>query len=75
MLARRFRLPIEPLRPRNFTIEKFHGGDRPIDQYWRISVGIKGTPMPPAGADGGSKGVLTPEGIWHVVNYVRSLAK
>ena len=74
-LARRFRLPIEQLHPRNFTLGKFRGGDRPIDQYWRICVGIKGTPMPPAGPAPGSQGVLTPEQIWHVVNYVRSLGR
>ncbi len=75
VFARRFRLPMQPLRPRNFTLGKFHGGDRPIDQYWRISVGIKGTPMPPAGPAPGSPGLLRPEEIWHVVNYVRSLGR
>ncbi len=74
-LARRFRLPIEQLHPRNFTLGKFRGGDRPVDQYWRIYVGIKGTPMPAAGASPGSDGALTPEEIWHLVNYVRSLGK
>ena len=72
-LAHRFRLPLERLHPRDFTLEGFHGGDRPIDQYWRICVAIKGTPMPPAGTAPGSKGVLTPEEIWDVVEYVRSL--
>jgi len=75
VLALRFRLPIQPLRPRNFTLGKFHGGDRPIDQYWRIAVGIKGTPMPPAGPAPGSPGVLRSEEIWHVVHYVRSLGR
>ena len=74
-LADRFRLPIERLHPRDFTRGVFHGGDQPIDQYWRICVGIKGTPMPPAGPSPGSKGVLTPEEIWDVVNYVRSLGR
>ncbi len=74
-LAQRFRLPIQPLYPRNFTLGKFHGGDRPIDQYWRISVGIKGTPMPPGGPAPGSPGVLKPEEIWHLVHYVRSLGR
>ena len=72
-LARRFRLPAQPLHPRNFTQERFRGGDRPIDQYWRISVGIKGTPMPPFGPSTNSTGPLTPEQIWDVVSYVRSL--
>jgi hypothetical protein len=41
--------------------------------YYRIHAGIKGTPMPAAGPSLGVKGVLTPEEIWHVVNYIRSL--
>jgi mono/diheme cytochrome c family protein len=69
----RFRLPRERLRPRDFTRGVFHGGDRPVDQYWRVYVGIKGTPMPPHGPAPGSNGVLTPAEIWDVVNYARSL--
>jgi mono/diheme cytochrome c family protein len=74
-LASRFRLPLQPLRPRNFTQGIFHGGDRPIDLYWRIAVGIKGTPMPASGAAPGSKGVLSPQEIWQIVDYVRSLSQ
>ena len=74
-LVKRFQLPIQSLRARNFTEGIFHGGDRPIDLYWRISVGIKGTPMPAAGPAPGRKGALSPEDIWNVVNYVRSLVK
>ncbi len=72
-LARLFRLPIQRLRPRDFTAGTFRGGSRPIDLYWRIHVGIKGTPMPAAGPAPGAAGVLAPEAIWDVVNYVRSL--
>ena len=64
----RFRLPIQQLRPRDFTRGIFHGGSRPIDVYWRIHVGIKGTPMPAVG----SAGALKPDEIWDVVHYVRS---
>jgi len=67
-LAGRFLLPIRELRPRDFTEGIFRGGDRPIDLYWRVYVGIKGTPMPSTGSDG----ALTPEQIWDVVNYIRS---
>lgn len=74
-LARWFSLPIQQLRARNFREGVFHGGGRPIDLYWRVHVGIKGTPMPAAGPAPGSKGPLTPEQIWHVVNYVRHLAE
>ena len=69
-----FTLPLARLVPRNFKEGVFHGGDRPLDLYWRICVGIKGTPMPAAGPGPGSDGALTPEEIWHVVHFVRSLS-
>lgn len=74
-LADRFTLPIQELRPRDYTEGVYRGGDRPIDLYWRIYVGIKGTPMPAAGPAPGSPGVYTPEEIWHLVNYLLSLRK
>jgi mono/diheme cytochrome c family protein len=67
-VADRFRLPLQSLRPRDFTRGIFHGGERPVDVYWRIHVGIKGTPMPAVG----SAGALEPDQIWDVVHYVRS---
>jgi mono/diheme cytochrome c family protein len=75
-----FQLPIQRLRPRDFTREAFRGGDRPVDLYLRVSTGINGTPMPAAGphpqaGTPGSPGALTPEEIWHVVDYVRSLGR
>jgi len=73
-LARLSQLPIQRIWPRDFTRGSFRGGRRPIDQYWRVHVGIKGTPMPAAGPAPGTAGVLAPEEIWHLVNYVRSLA-
>ncbi len=73
-LDRRFPLPIQRLRPRDYTKGIFPGGDRPIDIYSRSHAGIKGTPMPAAGPMPGGDGVLTPEQIWDVVNYVRSRA-
>ena len=73
--AGRFRFPLQRLRPRNFTEGIFRGGDRPEDLYWRICVGIKGTPMPAFGPAPGSRGVLAPGEIWDLVAYVRSLAK
>ena len=73
-LAALFTLPVQRLRPRDFTRGTFHGGDRPIDLYWRVHVGIKGTPMPAGGPAPGVRGVFRPEEIWDVVNYVRSLA-
>ena len=72
-LASRFQLPYQPLRARDFSLGIFHGGDRPVDIYWRIAAGIKGTPMPGVIPAPGKHGSLSPEDIWHVVNYVRSL--
>jgi len=74
-LAERYTLPIQRLRPRNFREGIFRGGSRPIDLYWRIHVGLKGTPMPAAGPAPGVPGPYKPEDIWHVVNYVRSFTK
>ena len=73
-LAGLFTLPVQRLRPRDFTRGIFHGGDRPIDLYWRVHVGIKGTPMPAGGPAPGVRGVFKPEEIWDVVHYVRSLS-
>ncbi len=72
-LAGRFKLPIEQLHPRDFTKGLFHGGDRPEEQYLRIYNGIKGTPMPAFGQSPGNPGVLTPQQIRDLVQYVRSL--
>jgi mono/diheme cytochrome c family protein len=68
-------LRLQRLWPRDFTRETFRGGDRPVDVYWRVHTGINGTPMPPAGPRPGSAGSLTPEEIWHVVSFVRSLGR
>lgn len=72
-LSRRFRLPLQRLRARDFREGAFRGGNRPQDLYWRIHLGIKGTSMPPAGPAPTSAGVFKPEEIWHLVNYIRSL--
>lgn len=74
-LARWFALPLQQLRPRDFTKGVFRGGSRPEDLYLRISIGIKGTPMPGVGPAPGIKGVLKPAEIWDVVSYVRSLCE
>ncbi len=73
-LARRYRLPLQGLRPRNFTEGIFRGGDRGVDLYWRIAIGIKGTPMPAFGPSPAGPGVLSPAEIWDVVRYVGSLS-
>ena len=73
-LAALYRLPLQELNPRNFREGIFQGGDRPIDLYWRIHVGIKGTPMPAAGPIPGAAGVYTPEEVWDVVHYIQSFS-
>lgn len=69
-------MPPRNIRPRNLRQGIFRGGLRPIDHYWRIKNGIEGTPMPAATmkpeGDPNAKG-LTPDDIWDLVNYVRSL--
>jgi mono/diheme cytochrome c family protein len=67
---------LEPrnIRPRNLRLGIYRGGRRPIDLYWRIANGIDGTPMPavPMKTPENEKG-LTPDDIWNIVDYVRSL--
>jgi mono/diheme cytochrome c family protein len=53
--------------PRNLRQGVYRGGRRPLDLYYRIHAGINGAPMPAA------KGTVSPEDIWHIVNYIRSL--
>jgi mono/diheme cytochrome c family protein len=55
--------------PRNLRAGVYRGGRRPIDLYRRIANGITGTPMPKAPAS------LSPDDIWHLVHYVRSLPR
>ena len=53
--------------------QRIGSGGRPVDLYRRIFAGVNGTPMPQAGADANNPSGLTPEEIWHIVAYVRSL--
>ena len=72
--AKLYFLPIQRLRARDFRRGNFRGGNRPEDLFLRIHAGIKGTPMPAAGPSPGAAGAYTEDEIWHVVNYVLSLA-
>jgi mono/diheme cytochrome c family protein len=56
------------IRPRNLRSGVYRGGRRPADLFLRVKNGIEGTPMPAAPSSG-----LTPEDIWSIVAYVRSL--
>lgn len=57
-----------PVRPRDFTTGVYRAGQTGADLWRSIATGVNGTPMT------SSAGVLSPEEIWHVVHYVRSLA-
>jgi len=70
-------LPPRNILPHNLRSGIYRGGRRPVDIYRRIHNGIEGTPMPvasmkPDGAGPDAVG-LTPDDIWHLVDYVRSL--
>jgi mono/diheme cytochrome c family protein len=69
-------LPPRNIRPRNLRLGMYRGGNRPIDLYWRVRLGIEGTPMPAATMkpedDPNAKG-LTSDDIWDIDNYVQSL--
>jgi len=60
-------LPVRNIHPRNLRQGVYRGGRRPLDIYRRIYSGINGVPMPSA------KAALSPEEIWQLVDYVRSL--
>jgi mono/diheme cytochrome c family protein len=67
-------LPKQDLRPRDLRMGIYRGGRRPLDIFRRIHQGIPGTPMPAGGRDEKNPaGALTPEEIWSLVDYVRSL--
>ena len=66
----------QPLKPRNIVEGKFRGGREPMDLYRRIRYGILGAPMPAAAIikSNEDKGIHS-EDIWHIVNYVLSIAE
>lgn len=66
-LVARGALPPRKITPRDFRAGLFRGGSEPEHIYRRIAAGIDGTPMPAA--------TLPEQDIWHLVNYVRSLAE
>ena len=54
--------------PRNFRLGEFRFGNRPMDLYRRIKVGISGTIMPAADPS------LSDDDIWDLVYYVKTIA-
>lgn len=63
-------LPIRNIKPRNLRMGIFRFGRRPLDIYRRIHTGIAGTPMPGVGQSDANPAGLTPDQVWHLVNYV-----
>jgi mono/diheme cytochrome c family protein len=66
-LIARGALPPRKILPRDFREGLFRGGSEPSHIFLRIAAGIDGTPMPAA--------TIPEEDIWHLVNYVRSVAE
>lgn len=66
----------QPLKPRNIVEGHLRGGRDPIDIYRRIRYGIAGSPMPAANivASKDEPGLME-EDLWHLVNYVLSIAQ
>jgi mono/diheme cytochrome c family protein len=53
------------VRPSDVTTGIYRGGRRPIDLFWRIHSGIKGTGMTAFGQ------TLKSEDIWDLVNFLQ----
>jgi mono/diheme cytochrome c family protein len=58
------------VKPRNFLLNTFRGGRRPIDLYWRIHSGIKGSGMPAMVGNPGEQKDKEPV-IWDLVTFLR----
>lgn len=64
------------LKPRNIVEGHLRGGRKPIDIYKRIRYGIAGSPMPAASIAASEQDTgLKEEDLWHLVNYVLSIAQ
>jgi mono/diheme cytochrome c family protein len=60
------------VRPRNFLNNQFGGGRRPLDFYWRIHSGIRGSGMPAMVANPGE--LAEKEGtLWDLVAFIQLL--
>ncbi len=64
------------LKPRNIVEGHLRGGREPIDIYRRIRYGIFGAPMPAASIAASAEELgLQEDDLWHLVNYVLSIAQ
>jgi len=60
------------VKPRNFFTNQFGGGRRPLDLYWRIHSGIRGSGMPAMVANPGE--LAEKEGtIWDLISFIQML--
>jgi len=67
-------LPPRPISPRNLSWGVYRGGDDPETLYRRLVAGIAGTPMPGLLVQDGETAVgITPNQVWDLVAYLRSL--
>jgi hypothetical protein len=58
------------VRPNNFTQGNFRGGKRPVDIYYRIHSGIRGSGMQGFGDTFKDH----PEYLWDLVNFVSNIS-
>jgi hypothetical protein len=64
------------IKPRNIVEGHLRGGRDPMDIYRRIRYGIPGGPMPAAAiVQSREEQGLLEEDLWHLVNYVLSIAQ
>ncbi len=57
-----------PIRARNLTTGRFHGGSEPTELFKRFRIGIPGTPMP-------AQEALSDDQVWQLVRFVLELPK
>jgi mono/diheme cytochrome c family protein len=60
------------VKPRNYGLNQFAGGHRPIDFYYRIHSGIKGSGMPAMIANPGELAAKEST-IWDLVSFIQIL--
>jgi mono/diheme cytochrome c family protein len=57
-----------PIKPRNFTQDAYRGGEKPIDLFYRIRLGMKPSRMQAA-----DQSKITDADVWNLVGYIKSL--
>ena len=67
-----FPLSARRLRPRDFRLGEYRGGNHDDDIFRRIAVGVKGTPMPAMHATDGVPAVLTDAEIRDIIAWLHT---